>query len=188
MKRNLLLLLAIVLFNIVFRILNSAYIQKNQTEKMKTNSFWNNTMIYGLGFLLLRGISFFLLPIYTNLLSAHEAGIIFLIYTLLAFLNPVYAYGMNASLFKFYNNDKYLGLNANKSEIYSIIKFLKDKEHLLFNQLIDITAIDYPSRDLRFDIIYILISLTLNQRIILKSPLNENDNLDSISPIHQKNL
>ena len=72
----------------------------------------------------------------------------------------------------FYNNDKYLGLNVNKSEIYSIIKFLKDNEHLLFNQLIDITAIDYPSRDLRFDIIYILISLTLNQRIIFKSPVN----------------
>ena len=85
----------------------------------------------------------------------------------------------------FYNNDKYLGLNVNKSEIYSIIKFLKDNEHLLFNQLIDITAIDYPSRDLRFDIVYILISLTLNQRIILKSPVNENDNLDSITPIHK---
>ena len=85
----------------------------------------------------------------------------------------------------FYNNDKYLGLNVNKSEIYSIIKFLKDNEYLLFNQLIDITAIDYPSRDLRFDIIYILISLTLNQRIILKSPVNENDNLDSICPIHK---
>ena len=55
----------------------------------------------------------------------------------------------------------------------------------MFNQLIDITAIDYPSRDLRFDIIYILISLTLNQRIILKSPVNENDNLDSISLIHK---
>ena len=85
----------------------------------------------------------------------------------------------------FYNNDKYLGLNVNKTEVYSITKFLKDNEHLLFDQLIDITAIDYPSRDLRFDIIYILISLTLNQRIIVKSPINENDNLDSISLIHK---
>ena len=85
----------------------------------------------------------------------------------------------------FYNNDKYLGLNVNKTEVYSITKFLKDNERLLFDQLIDITAIDYPSRDLRFDIIYILISLTLNQRIIVKSPINENDNLDSISLIHK---
>ena len=76
----------------------------------------------------------------------------------------------------FYNNDKYLGLNVNKTEVYSITKFLKDNERLLFDQLIDITAIDYPSRDLRFDIIYIFISLTLNQRIIVKSSVNENDN------------
>ena len=85
----------------------------------------------------------------------------------------------------FYENDKYLGLNVIKSEVYSIIKFLKDNEHLLFNQLIDITAIDYPSRNIRFDVIYILISLTLNQRIIIKSPVNENENLDSITLIHK---
>ena len=72
---------------------------------MKKN-FWNYTFIYGVWFLLLRGISFFLLPIYTNLLSQHDAGVIFLIYTVLAFLNPLYAYGMNASLFKFYNKDE----------------------------------------------------------------------------------
>jgi len=73
---------------------------------MKKN-FWNYTIVYGLGFLLLRGISFFLLPLYTNLLSKYDAGIIFLIYTVLAFLNPIYTYGMNSSLFKFYNNDNF---------------------------------------------------------------------------------
>jgi len=70
---------------------------------MKKN-FWNYTIVYGFGFLLLRGISFFLLPLYTNLLSQYDGGIIFLIYTILAFLNPIYAYGMNASFFKFYND------------------------------------------------------------------------------------
>ena len=59
----------------------------------------------------------------------------------------------------FYENDKYIGLNVIKSEVCSITKMLKDNEHLLFNQLIDITAIDFPSRDLRFDVIYLLISL-----------------------------
>ena len=37
-------------------------------------SFWNNTIIYGVGFVLLRSISFLLLPLYTNLLSAKEFG------------------------------------------------------------------------------------------------------------------
>ena len=72
---------------------------------MNNNSFWKFTFVYACGFLLLRGISFFLLPLYTNLLSTDQAGIVFLIYTLLAFLNPVYAYGMNAALFQFYNKD-----------------------------------------------------------------------------------
>ena len=92
---------------------------KKSINMIKSN-FWNNTFIYGLGFLLLRGISFFLLPVYTNLLSEFEAGTIFLIYTLLAFLNPVYAYGMNASLFKFYNNDNYSQKETATTSFFSL--------------------------------------------------------------------
>jgi len=88
--------------------------------------------------------------------------------------------------FVFLENDKYLGLFINnKSDVFSIIKFLKENKELLFNQLIDITAIDYPSRELRFEVIYLLISLTLNQRILIKTTINENDNLESISSIHK---
>ena len=85
-----------------------------------------------------------------------------------------------------YDNEKYLGIIVNnKSEIVPIIKFLKDNEKLFFNQLIDITAIDYPSRELRFEIVYLLISLKLNQRILVKTSINENDNIESISSIHK---
>ena len=86
----------------------------------------------------------------------------------------------------FYENDKYLGiLVKNKNDLFAIIKFLRDSEKLLFNQLIDITAIDYPSRELRFDIVYLLLSLTLNQRILIKTSINEIENLESISSIHK---
>jgi len=84
------------------------------------SSFWNNTMVFGLGFLLLRGISFFLLPIYTNLLPVYDTGIIFLVYTLLAFLNPIYAYGMNASLFKYYNDKEYDSLTITSTSLISV--------------------------------------------------------------------
>ena len=85
-----------------------------------------------------------------------------------------------------YDNEKYLGIIVNnKSDIVSIIKFLKDNEKLFFNQLIDITAIDYPSRELRFEIVYLLISLKLNQRILIKTSINENDNIESISSVHK---
>ena len=85
-----------------------------------------------------------------------------------------------------YDNEKYLGIIVNnKSDIVSIIKFLKDNEKLFFNQLIDITAIDYPSKELRFEIVYLLISLKLNQRILIKTSINENDNIESISSIYK---
>ena len=85
-----------------------------------------------------------------------------------------------------YDNEKYLGIIVNnKSDIVSIIKFLNDNDKLFFKQLIDITAIDYPSRELRFEIVYLLISLKLNQRILVKTSINENDNLESISSIHK---
>jgi len=83
-------------------------------------SFWKNTLVYGVGFLLLRGISFFLLPIYTNFLSLYEAGVVFIIYTILAFLNPIYAYGMNASLFKFYNNEDNNLKTVLSTSLYSV--------------------------------------------------------------------
>ena len=84
----------------------------------------------------------------------------------------------------FYENDKYLGILVNFSETYSLIKFLKDDKQLLFNQLIDITAIDYPSRETRFEIIYILLSLSLNKRILVKTSIIEGKNIDSITSIY----
>lgn len=69
--------------------------------------FFNISLIYGVGFFLLRSLSFLLLPIYTNLLSVSDAGLIFIIYTLLAFLNPLFALGMDSALFKFYNLSQY---------------------------------------------------------------------------------
>ena len=71
------------------------------------NKFLNTSLVFGLGFVFLRGISFLLLPVYTNFLSTYDAGIIFILYALLAFLNPVYALGMDAALFKFFNSSDY---------------------------------------------------------------------------------
>ena len=44
---------------------------------------------------------------------------------------------------------------CNKKDIISIVKLLKDDNNLFFSQLLDITAVDYPSREFRFDLIYI---------------------------------
>ena len=67
--------------------------------------FWKTTFVYGLGFIGLRMVSFLLLPLYTHLLSPSDAGIIFIIYTVLAFFNTIYSRGMDAALFKFYDKE-----------------------------------------------------------------------------------
>src|SRR5262249_22011947 len=49
-----------------------------------------------------------------------------------------------------------------------IIAWLRDDPGMLFKQLIDVTAVDHPDRELRFDVVYHLLSLHHNQRIRVK--------------------
>ena len=81
--------------------------------------FWKTTFIYGLGFIGLRMVSFLLLPLYTHLLSPSDAGIIFIVYTVLAFFNTIYSRGMDAALFKFYDKENCTSI-ISTSIIYSI--------------------------------------------------------------------
>ena len=70
-----------------------------------------------------------------------------------------------------------------KEDILKVLNELKDNELFNFDQLIDITAIDYPSREQRFEIIYILLSMKKNKRIVLRTFIDENESLDSIIQI-----
>ena len=70
-----------------------------------------------------------------------------------------------------------------KEDISKVLNELKDNELFNFDQLIDITAIDYPSREQRFEIIYILLSMKKNKRIVLRTSIDENESLDSIVQI-----
>ena len=90
-----------------------------------------------------------------------------------------------SKLFSLYQNEKYIGVNIDKKNIFLLIKFLKENTKLNFNQLIDITAIDYPYRELRFDVVYIFLSLSLNQRIVIKSSLRIKDTLESITSLYK---
>ena len=85
------------------------------------SKFLNNSIIYGVGFVFLRGISFLLLPIYTNLLSTYDAGIVFIIYTILAFLSPVFSFGMDSALFKFFNSKSFSKHEVISSSIIALI-------------------------------------------------------------------
>ena len=52
-----------------------------------------------------------------------------------------------------------LELYCKKESLIRLISFLKDDKSLLFKQLIDITAIDYPANEERFTVVYIFLSI-----------------------------
>ncbi len=62
-------------------------------------------------------------------------------------------------------------LFGRREDVDKILQFLRDDRECAFRQLLDITALDYPQREHRFDIVYQLLSVTQNQRISLKSRL-----------------
>jgi len=69
---------------------------------MSIKSLGSQSLIYGAGHVAARGVTFLLLPIYTNIFSLEDYGIISLIYTFLGFMNVVLHYGLDASLLKHY--------------------------------------------------------------------------------------
>ena len=86
---------------------------------------------------------------------------------------------------KITDKKKYFEVIVTKENIFQTIKNLKENKNLIFNQLIDITAVDYPSNSLRFEIIYILLSMVLNKRVVVKTFLGESEGIESITTIYK---
>ena len=72
-----------------------------------------------------------------------------------------------------------------KSILLKVINFLKDDKDFQFKQLIDICGVDYPNRLDRFEIVYHLLSLSLNQRIRIKLSVKDGDMVPSIVSIYE---
>ena len=65
------------------------------------------------------------------------------------------------------------------------IEFLKADQACRFTTLIDVTAIDWPERDSRFDVVYHLLSMWQNQRIRVKCAVGEGEIVPSITGVHE---
>lgn len=70
-----------------------------------------------------------------------------------------------------------------QKEISSFLTFLRDDSNCLFKVLLDICGVDYPEREKRFEVVYHLQSLRLNQRIRIKVMCGEGDIIPSVSGV-----
>ena len=66
-----------------------------------------------------------------------------------------------------------LTLSAAAGDIVSVVRFLRDDPRCLFWSIIDVTAVDWPGRERRFDVVYHLLSPKHNVRIRVKTQIEE---------------
>ena len=62
--------------------------------------------------------------------------------------------------------------------------FLKNHVNTQFKVLLDVTAVDYPSRMLRFEIVYNLLSISYNARIRIKTCIDEITPITSVTELY----
>ena len=79
-------------------------------------------------------------------------------------------------------------ITVDKENLLKLAQFLKDNPSCLFDQLSDITAIDYPNKKNRFLIIYQFLSVTNNQRVRVLFPINDNDVIPTLSKLYSSAL
>ena len=77
-----------------------------------------------------------------------------------------------------------LTVDVAPSSLVSLTEFLKTDAACKFSTLIDITAVDYPQREARFDVVYHLLSMYQNHRLRLKISLREEEMVPSIVGVH----
>lgn len=62
-------------------------------------------------------------------------------------------------------------LNVKRDNIEDVLRLLRDTHE--YQQLMEIAGVDYPSRAERFEVVYCLLSLTKNHRLIVKTSTDE---------------
>lgn len=77
-----------------------------------------------------------------------------------------------------------LNITAVRERIVDLLTLLRDDKAFRFQQLIDLTCVDYPDRAQRFDVVYHLLSMTQNTRVRIKIATDEATPVPTAVPAH----
>ncbi len=75
-------------------------------------------------------------------------------------------------------------LHVHRDGLIELVTLLRDSEQYQFQQLIDITAVDYPGRAERFEVVYQFLSMTKNMRVRVKTHTDEVTPVPTLIPLH----
>ena len=86
------------------------------------------------------------------------------------------------TLFSIENNNITFYINSKK--LINFVTFIKRHSLTKVEQLIDITAVDFPQRKMRFEVLYQFMSVMYNQRFTVSICINEINTVNSISSLY----
>jgi NADH-quinone oxidoreductase subunit C len=75
-------------------------------------------------------------------------------------------------------------VRVKRETIVAMMTFLRDDPKCLFKVMADLCGVDYPDRPERFEVVYNLLSLKLNQRIRVKVTSDEESLVPSITGVY----
>jgi NADH-quinone oxidoreductase subunit C len=78
-----------------------------------------------------------------------------------------------------------LTVQAKAADIVKVATYLRDATPCQFSCIIDVTAVDWPSREQRFDVVYHLLSPRLNQRVRVKVMTDETTPVPSLIEVYR---
>ena len=73
-----------------------------------------------------------------------------------------------------------LNVTVAPASLVSFTDFLQTDRNCRFSTLVDITAVDYPEREARFEVVYHFLSMYENHRIRIKTAVREDEMLPSL--------
>ncbi|HAU21245.1 MAG TPA: NADH-quinone oxidoreductase subunit C [Erythrobacter sp.] len=72
-------------------------------------------------------------------------------------------------------------ITVKRDEIGRAIKLLRDEHE--YQQLVEIAGVDFPERTERFEVVYMLLSLTKNHRVMVKLSTDENTPVPTVTTL-----
>ena len=74
-------------------------------------------------------------------------------------------------------------VQVNAADVAQLLMLLRDDRQAAFTQLIDLTAVDYPERKDRFDVVYQMLSMENNMRLRVVAVVAEGQTVPSVTAV-----
>jgi NADH-quinone oxidoreductase subunit C len=78
-----------------------------------------------------------------------------------------------------------LTITVRAADIVEVATFLRNDPGCRFECIVDVTAVDWPAREKRFDVVYHFLSPRVNRRVRVKAPVGEGETIPSIIDVYR---